>query len=153
MDEEHNRHQFTVVVHTVLANPSGVFLLRRREHMAFGGMYCLPGGYLEAGEGLLDAAAREVREEAGVEILRGRFAGLMSYRSAAVTKPGDQGLNAIFVADEYRGIPRILEPDKFSSADFFDSDSMPQSCVPWLADALDMAYGERGGDLIEHIWD
>ena len=150
---EVKRNRFAVVVHTVLPGADGVYLLRRAESLAYGGLYTLPGGYLEAGEGLYDAAVRETREETGVEVVSGRFVGVLSYRARGQPKADQQGLNIIFVADEYHGKPQVMEPDKFSSGGLFSADCLPQPCVPWLPDALDMALGARSGELIEHIWD
>jgi 8-oxo-dGTP diphosphatase len=44
-----------------------VLLTRRREGGYRGGLWCLPGGFVEGGEGYVAAALRESREEIGVE--------------------------------------------------------------------------------------
>lgn len=51
----------------VLLRPDrSVFLIRRSRGLAFGGMWAFPGGSLEPGETVQQAAVREVAEEAGV---------------------------------------------------------------------------------------
>ena len=49
---------------------SGKFLMcRRPEHKNHGGLFEFPGGKLEAGESLADAARRELLEELALEVL------------------------------------------------------------------------------------
>ena len=49
-------------------DPRGYVLLIRRKHPPFAGDYALPGGFVELGETVEAACAREVREETGVEV-------------------------------------------------------------------------------------
>jgi 8-oxo-dGTP pyrophosphatase MutT (NUDIX family) len=49
-----------------------VLLTRRADN----GQWCLPGGMMEAGEGLAEACAREVWEETGLRVQVGRLIGV-----------------------------------------------------------------------------
>ena len=49
-------------VHVLLRTPKGVLVVKRAKD----GMYAFPGGKIERGEGILDAAKREFQEEMGV---------------------------------------------------------------------------------------
>jgi ADP-ribose pyrophosphatase YjhB (NUDIX family) len=56
-----------VLVTTIVASDDRV-LLCRRAHPPAAGRWALPGGFMETGETLEEAAARETREETGVEL-------------------------------------------------------------------------------------
>jgi len=59
----------------VLVRKEGKALLARNARVAPGGRFGLLAGFVEAGETLEEAAAREVREEAGIEIRGLRYFG------------------------------------------------------------------------------
>jgi 8-oxo-dGTP diphosphatase len=52
-----------------LVERSGLVLLGKRTAVSFrGGLWCLPGGFMEWSEDFLSAGRREVREETGLEV-------------------------------------------------------------------------------------
>jgi 8-oxo-dGTP diphosphatase len=55
----------------VVRDEAGRLLLIRRGHEPAAGMWSLPGGRVETGETAAEAAAREVLEETGLEIVVG----------------------------------------------------------------------------------
>ena len=59
---------FFVVTAAVICNGNQVLIARRPEKGLLGGMWEFPGGKVEAGETLLDALIREIKEELGADI-------------------------------------------------------------------------------------
>jgi 8-oxo-dGTP diphosphatase len=65
---EYPRPAVTVDMVIVTRDASPRLLLVRRKNDPFAGCWALPGGFVEIDEDLDDAARRELREEAGIEV-------------------------------------------------------------------------------------
>lgn len=61
-------HVQQVVVGAVVTNDDKVLLLKRPQGDFMGGIFELPSGKVEAGEGLDSALVREVQEETGLDV-------------------------------------------------------------------------------------
>ncbi len=127
------RDLFPVIVHTLVLRDDAVLLLRRAG-TGFGDGYLQPpGGHVLAGESVTDAALRECREEACIDIALADLEPLcvMPYGS-----PGGQGVDFLMRARRFAGAPRIGEPHKADLIDWFPLDALPGNVVPFLAPAL-----------------
>ena len=107
-----------------------LLLMRRSDN----GHWGLPGGYVEPGESVRSAVAREVLEETGVEIEVGRLVGVYSDPSVQVIEYARRPARA-------RGEPvlrgasrarraRPTTPDETLELGFFAPDALPQPFVP-----------------------
>jgi len=81
----------------VVFDEHGRVLLVQRGRPPRAGQWGIPGGMLELGERLADAAAREVREECSIEIAIGGVAGVFE----PVTRDGEGRIEYHYVVIDY----------------------------------------------------
>ncbi|GAA0497713.1 NUDIX domain-containing protein [Deinococcus depolymerans] len=137
-----------LLVWVVVQDERGRVLLGRRDGSAYGhGLWGLPGGQVEPGEGLPEAAAREVREEVGLSLdpTGLRVLGVRRYEV-----DGAQGTDFLFRAPGWAGVPRALH--KTSGVAWFAPDALPDDALPWIAPLLD-AHLRRGVCVTEQLAD
>ena len=105
----------------VMIFKDGKILLGKRKGSHGSGEYAFTGGHLEYMESFEDCAKRETLEEAGIKIKNVRFgcvANVTSYSPKHYVLVG-------LVADWESGEPRVLEPEKRESWDWYDLDNLP----------------------------
>ncbi|EYB67789.1 NUDIX hydrolase [Deinococcus phoenicis] len=137
---------FHLVAWLVLLDPAGRVLLGRRVGVSYGtGLWGLPGGHVEPGEGLAEAAAREAWEEVGVRVNPAdlHFLGVSRYDLDGMT-----GADFLFLARTWEGRP---EPRQHTSeVAWFAPDDLPADVLPWLLGVL-TAHLLQGIPLSEQL--
>ena len=103
----------------VILERDGRLLLVRRGVAPGAGRWDVPGGFLEKGEPAEDAAAREIREELGVEVTGLRL--LFSEQNPLAD--GTSVLDLIFEAAAFTGEPRAS--DDAAEVGWFEWDRLP----------------------------
>jgi len=127
-------------VHVLCEREGRVLLLRRAETGFFDGLYSLPGGHVEQGESILQAAARELEEETGLRVGDGDLGWLGVIHRCSDTNRIDFFLRA----HRWQGEPVLREPDKCSDMGWFACDGLPEEIVPYVKVALEA--GECAGE-------
>lgn len=137
---------FYLIAWLVVQDESGRVLLGRRDGTSYmNGLWGLPGGRVERGEALMDAAVREVEEEMGLSVE------MTSLKPLSVSRfdiDGMQGTDFLFLTRKWAGEPTPL--DKTSEVGWFAPDALPDDCVPWLPAVLN-AHLTRGAWLTEQL--
>lgn len=106
-----------LVVDVVIPSESGQVLLIRRANDPFEGQWALPGGFVEVGETLEEAAARETKEETSVtvEILR-----LVGVYSDPNRDPRGHNVSCAFLARPAPGSGDLQAATDAAEAAFLD---------------------------------
>lgn len=134
-----------VGVGVVIRGPGDTILLERRRDCGWWG---LPGGKVEPGESLVDAAVREVREETGLAVEVTHLIGTYSDPGGRIVTYPDNG-DVVQLVDVIVGA-RVLSGSLMCSQEseevkFFLPSQLPDEIVPParrpIADAFE---GQRG---------
>jgi ADP-ribose pyrophosphatase YjhB (NUDIX family) len=127
---------FGVVVAVVAKNQVA---LQLREDA---GLWNLPGGAVEPGESLAEAAVREVREETGLEMRLTRLVGV--YSRPQWRQGGNHQI--LFAATPVGGNLQRFDVAETLDVRFFDPDALPDRLVWWHRRlAADAVAGVGGG--------
>ncbi|OGC73064.1 hypothetical protein A2473_02075 [candidate division WWE3 bacterium RIFOXYC2_FULL_42_13] len=122
----------------------GKILLQKRKNTGWrDGWYGLVAGHVDEGEPYKYALCREIKEEAGVDVLEKdlEFAHFLSIPS----KISDCDRQFFyFVVKKWVGEPRNTEPEKCDGVEWFDKLSLPENLIPVVKSGMDkMLAGEK----------
>jgi ADP-ribose pyrophosphatase YjhB (NUDIX family) len=125
-------HEVRISVSAVVwraADRRELLLMQRSDNAHWG----LPGGYVEPGESVAAAAAREVYEETGVRVAVGRLVGVYSDPGVQVIEyPTGRRIHAINLCFEAEpvGSGVATTPDEALATGYFSTDALPDPLVP-----------------------
>jgi 8-oxo-dGTP diphosphatase len=110
-----------LVAATLVGNAEGLLLIQR-SYGAEKGLWAPPGGYVEQGEVVEEAACREAYEETGLKVTINGLVGLYS-------EPGRPIVLAAFSAEAVGGALHDLSPE-VQNVGFFPVDDLPPLAFP-----------------------
>jgi mutator protein MutT len=111
------KKKFPKLAVDVIINYNGRIVLVRRKNPPYG--WALPGGYVEYGETVEDAARREVKEETGLSLVSLEQFHVYSH---PLRDPRGHTVSVVFVA---KGKGKLLAGDDAQRVRLFDLDKLP----------------------------
>lgn len=125
------RFKLPIAVHVFVLRSGSVLLLQRQNTGFEDGNYGPPGGHLERGESVTQAAIRECREEVGIELdpTDLRPIGVTHY-----TSPTGEGVDFFFTATRWSGTP--IACAECSDVTWYPLDALPSNTVSFIRRAI-----------------
>ncbi|MFE4515142.1 NUDIX domain-containing protein [Kitasatospora sp. NPDC056783] len=114
--------------------------------------WTVPGGKVEEGERLDEAAARELREETGLTVDPEELRLVHTVQVRAGWDGRTPFLLSAFATTRWRGEPANTEPDKHLAVEWRDASALPTPMFPTAHAALD-AYLHGGRGFSTHGWE
>lgn len=120
MNNQHPR----VGLGIIIENDKGQILVMKREgsHAPY---WSIPGGKLELGETFEEGAARELKEELDIDTENLKVIAVTNNLQTYKTE-GAHFISIILSAKEFKGEPKIMEPDKCTELSWVDPHNLPQ---------------------------
>lgn len=126
-----------------IVNENSEILLQKRSEVEE--LWGLPGGAIEIGESIEEAAIREIKEETGLEVSIDYLVGVYSkYFTQYPNGDKAQSICHCFKATITRGILSIDNEETFDLK-FFDKSSIPQLFVKQHSDMINDFFEGRKG--------
>jgi 8-oxo-dGTP diphosphatase len=133
------RFSHVIATHLILIRENKILLARRFNTGWSDGQYSVPAGHLDGKETVLQAMAREAKEEAGVDIDEKDMAVVHVMNRKATDH---ERIDFFVAAKKWRGEPHIAEPNKCDDMRWVSLNELPDNTVPYIRQAIG-AIGDK----------
>jgi 8-oxo-dGTP pyrophosphatase MutT (NUDIX family) len=116
---------------------------RSPDKHAYPDVWDLPGGVVEVGESELDALARELQEELGVEISTDSVLHLCRLTAGSSEAPA---LLSAWLVRDWHGTPANMAPEEHVDVAWFDTEELPPLAHDLVREALVRALHGEGAE-------
>lgn len=146
------RYKLIPEVFLLFVQDGKVLLSRRYQTGWEDGKYCIPGGHGEDRETMREGAAREAKEEIGIDIAVDDLEFVLTQHRWSPDPGNPHGrVGFYFVPKKYAGEVHNAEPEKCDDLQFFPLDNLPPNTVAFTQAAL-AAY-KAGKKYDEFNWE
>ena len=115
---------------------------RSPDKHAYPDVWDLPGGVVEAGESELDALARELQEELGVQIAADSVVHLCRFTAGSPEAPA---VVSAWLVRDWQGTPANLAPEEHVNIQWFGTEELPLLAHDLVREAVLTALHGEGG--------
>lgn len=107
------------------------------------GTWTFPGGKFDFGDGLFEGAARELKEETDLDLIRAEIISVSNERNDTA-----HFITLGFLATEWSGTVKTMEPDEIIKWEWFDLNNLPKNVyAPTLKMIENYKIGQLTSDL------
>jgi 8-oxo-dGTP diphosphatase len=122
------RHSLVPASYIILRNQNQILMSKRFQTGYMDGLYSFPAGHVESGETFTEAIIRESKEEINIDLANSDI------KLVHITQriQDQERIDAFFVATNWDGEIKNLEPEKCDDLSWFDLDNLPDNIIPYL---------------------
>ena len=139
-----NKQRFKLIaaVYLILRKDDEILLLRRANTGYQDGKYSLIAGHMDGDELASKAIIREAQEEAGIVIKKEQLKFVRLAHRLTRNDPGQERIDIFSEAENWGGVPAIMEKNKCDDLSWHSLASLPSNIVPLVGLVLDdVAHG------------
>ena len=139
------RFKIVPTSHLILIKDNKILLTRRFNTGWQDGNYSVVAGHLDGNETFLQAMVREAEEEANINLEEKH----LNVVHVMHRKSDDERIDFFIQARNWKGIPKIMEPNKCNDMKWFDINDLPNNTIPYIRQAIEniqrrVFYNESG---------
>lgn len=137
-----------IASYMILRRGNTVAFLLRSNTSWMDGHYSLPSGKVEKNETFSNAAIREVKEEAGIDVEPQDIKPVLTVQRKGTDS---EWVDVYFEVKKWSGEPFNAEPNVHGELAWLDLDNLPDNVIPSVVSALEQV--KLGNHYFEDGWD
>ncbi len=131
------KHGLIPASYLFLLKDNKILLLRRYNTGYEDGNYSLIAGHVEPNETFTQAMIREAKEEAGIILTNKDLEVTYIMQRNSKTNKNDERIDVFFVAQNWQGELKNMEPNKCDDLTWFEINNLPQNIIPYIKEAIE----------------